>query len=81
MRHNHLTRDIKPEGQCPACDESRWVRSSLCQGGECVEISGLGTDEIRMRSSANRSKALKFTPQEWDAFLGGVRNGEFDLPA
>jgi len=19
-RHNHLTRDIKPEGQCPACD-------------------------------------------------------------
>jgi hypothetical protein len=18
--HNHLTRDIKPEGQCPACD-------------------------------------------------------------
>lgn len=20
IRHNHITRDIKPEGQCPACD-------------------------------------------------------------
>lgn len=20
-RHNHITRDIKPEGQCPVCDE------------------------------------------------------------
>lgn len=21
MSHNHVTRDIKPKGQCPACDE------------------------------------------------------------
>ena len=21
--HSHLTRDIKPEGQCPACDAGR----------------------------------------------------------
>ena len=59
----------------------KWIKSSLCDGGECVEISGLGTDEIRMRSSANPYKILKFTPEEWDAFLGGVLAGEFDLPA
>ena len=22
-RHNHMTRDVKPEGQCPACDARR----------------------------------------------------------
>jgi hypothetical protein len=21
VQHNHMTRDIKPHGQCPACDE------------------------------------------------------------
>lgn len=23
MKHNHMTRDIKPVGQCPGCDQSR----------------------------------------------------------
>ena len=23
MKHNHLTRDIKPSGECPACDKTR----------------------------------------------------------
>lgn len=59
----------------------KWIKSSLCDGGECVEISGLGTDTILMRSSMNRRTVLKFTPAEWDAFLGGVLAGEFNLPA
>lgn len=59
----------------------KWIKSTLCDGGECVEVSGLGTDEILMRSSANRRTILKFTPAEWDAFLGGVLAGEFNLPA
>ena len=27
MNHNHITRDIKPKGQCPACDEYHNKRS------------------------------------------------------
>ena len=32
-----------------------------------------------VRDSKNpRGPVLMFTPEEWDAFFGGVRNGEFD---
>lgn len=23
VSHNHVTRDVKPEGECPSCDETR----------------------------------------------------------
>jgi hypothetical protein len=44
-----------------------------------VEVASLPHDEIGVRNSRDRAGAvLKFTPDEWHAFLGGVRNGEFD---
>jgi hypothetical protein len=57
-----------------------WVKSSLSSyNGECVEVQGLTDDTIRVRDSKNpRAGVLNFTPGEWDAFIGGVRNGEFD---
>jgi hypothetical protein len=34
---------------------------------------------VVVRDSKNaRGPVLGFTPDEWDAFVGGVRNGEFD---
>lgn len=36
-------------------------------------------DTIRVRDSTNPDgRVLSFTAAEWDAFIGGVRNGEFD---
>ena len=61
-----------------------WMKSSLSMhNGSCVEVAGLAdeiADEIiRVRDSKNPSGGvLAFTHAEWDAFLGGVRNGEFD---
>jgi len=57
-----------------------WVKSSLSfSNGNCVEVAILPRDEIGVRNSRDRQGAvLKFTPDEWHAFLGGVRNGEFD---
>jgi hypothetical protein len=59
---------------------SDWIKSSLSfSNGNCVEVAGLGGEEIGVRNSRDRGGAvLRFTPDEWDAFLGGVRNGEFD---
>jgi hypothetical protein len=57
-----------------------WIKSSLsAYGPDCVEVAGLGSDQIRVRDSKNpRGGILNFTIREWDAFIGGVRNGEFD---
>jgi hypothetical protein len=57
-----------------------WMKSSLsAHNGNCVEVAGLADDTIRVRDSKNpRGGVLNFTTAEWDAFLGGVRNGEFD---
>ncbi len=56
-----------------------WIKSSFSSyTGNCVEVAGLASDTIRVRDSKNPAGGvLSFTPGEWDAFIGGVRNGEF----
>ena len=57
-----------------------WIKSSLSfSNGNCVEVASLPDDEIGVRNSRDaEGPVLRFTPDEWHAFLGGVRNGEFD---
>ncbi len=57
-----------------------WTKSSLSlSNGNCVEVASLPGDQIGVRDSKDaEGPVLKFTPDEWQAFLGGVRNGEFD---
>ena len=59
---------------------STWVKSSLSYANHnCVEVSELSEGTIGVRNSRDREGAvLQFTPDEWHAFLGGVRKGEFD---
>jgi len=59
---------------------SYWVKSSLSfSNGNCVEVASLPEGEIGVRNSRDAQGAvLRFTSDEWHAFLGGVRNGEFD---
>jgi Domain of unknown function (DUF397) len=60
--------------------DSRWMKSSLSfSNGNCVEVAGLAGGDIGVRDSKDsEGPVLRFTPDEWRAFLGGVRNGEFD---
>jgi hypothetical protein len=59
---------------------SYWIKSSLSYAnGNCVEVASLPGGTIGVRNSRDsRGPVLRFTPAEWHAFLGGVRNGEFD---
>jgi Domain of unknown function (DUF397) len=59
---------------------SYWVKSSLSfSNGNCVEVTDLTGGGIGVRDSKDvPGPVLRFTPDEWHAFLGGVRNGEFD---
>ena len=60
--------------------DSYWVKSSLSfSNGNCVEVASLPEGEVGVRNSRDsEGLVLRFTSDEWQAFLGGVRNGEFD---
>ncbi len=59
---------------------SYWVKSSLSfSNGNCVEVANLPDGRIGVRNSRDsEGPVLRFTSDEWHAFLGGARNGEFD---
>jgi hypothetical protein len=45
----------------------------------CVEVAFVA-GAIAVRDSKNATgPVLVFTPDEWDAFVGGAKDGEFDL--
>jgi hypothetical protein len=57
-----------------------WIRSGRSgpTGGNCVEVAFLGDGQIAVRNSRHPAgPALIFTAAEWEAFLGGARDGEF----
>jgi hypothetical protein len=57
-----------------------WHKSTRSGMNGCVEVAFAG-GRIAVRDSKDqRSPVLVFTPHEWRAFVGGVRDGEFDLP-
>jgi len=57
-----------------------WVKSSLSfSNGNCVEVANLPGGQVGvLHSKHTEGLVLRFTPDEWQAFLGGVRSGEFD---
>jgi hypothetical protein len=58
--------------------ESHWRRSSRCASSSCVEVAAVN-DEVLLRDSKNPEvPPLSFTREEWTAFVGGVKLGEFD---
>jgi hypothetical protein len=57
-----------------------WRKSTLSHTNGCVEVAFVN-DRIAVRDSKDRNgPVLVFTPFEWEAFVGGVRDGEFDSP-
>jgi hypothetical protein len=59
----------------------RWFKSSASASGACVEVAHLPGGGVAVRDSKDRSKAPHvYTRREWEAFVIGVKNGEFDVP-
>jgi hypothetical protein len=57
----------------------QWFKSSRSGSDGCVEVALPDADEVLVRDSKTPHGAvLRFTGAEWDAFLAGVRGGEFD---
>jgi hypothetical protein len=55
-----------------------WRKSGRCDSSHCVEVART-RDRVGVRDAKDPNGAvLWFTPEEWTAFLDGVRNGEFN---
>jgi hypothetical protein len=53
--------------------------SSFCNFGDCVEVGTLRGGAVSVRDTKDAAgTTLTFTRDEWDAFVKGVKNGEFD---
>ena len=61
---------------------ANWHTSSLSSGGTtCVQVAFLDHGLVALRDSKDPSKAPHlFTDAEWDAFVGGIMNGELRRP-
>ncbi|SCG51814.1 DUF397 domain-containing protein [Micromonospora rifamycinica] len=69
-----------------AMPEVAWHIStkSDSNGGSCVEAGPLldGSGRVAVRHSKARDAAtIVYTADEWTAFVGGVKDGEFDFTA
>jgi hypothetical protein len=73
--------EIEAKGLRVDLDGAAW-RTSTRSGpysDNCVEVAFV-CDAVAVRDSKNRSgSVLLFTLQEWDAFVSGAKDGEFDL--
>ncbi|GAB3391753.1 DUF397 domain-containing protein [Micromonospora halotolerans] len=70
-------------GQHPKGDfdlsQAVWQRAEGDTSDSAVEVAFVG-DLIGMRNSAEPDgPVLVFTQDEWDAFVAGAQDGEFDL--
>lgn len=61
---------------------SRVVTSSFCHWDQpqCVEVEAQSNGDIAVTDSKMQpgSPVLFYTREEWEAFVAGVKNGEFD---
>jgi len=60
---------------------ARWRKSTRSNaGGDCVEVADNLSDAVAVRDSKDKTgPVLTFTPDEWRAFIGGAKDGEFDI--
>ncbi|MER6093381.1 DUF397 domain-containing protein [Streptomyces bluensis] len=60
---------------------ARWRKSRRSGGnGNCVEVARLSNGDVAMRNSRfPAGPVLVYTREEIEAFLGGVKDGEFDF--
>jgi hypothetical protein len=58
-----------------------WRRAAVgrCEAGACVEVAQFQDSYLFRDSKDPDGPVLRFTREEWDAFVSGVRAGDFEF--
>ena len=56
---------------------TKWVKSTRCESNSCVECRKVDGG-VEVRNSTNPDHVLFFTDDEWQAFIGGAQDGDFN---
>lgn len=58
-----------------------WKKSSFCKADDpmCVEVNMSDGEFVLVRDNMEPRALAMYTKAEWDAFIKGVKAGEFDL--
>lgn len=82
MAEHPRPRDYDPDTAAGFFEEEKWAKSFASEpnGGNCVEVN-LGTSGlVGLRDTKlSASPVFVFDAGEWEAFLAGVKAGQFDL--
>jgi hypothetical protein len=73
--------EIETKGFRIDLSHAEWFKTTRSgpNSDNCVEVAFFD-EAIAVRDSKNPTgPALIFTPAEWDAFVGGAKDGEFDV--
>lgn len=73
--------EVETKGYRVDVSTAQWRKSARSGPNcdNCVEVAFVG-GAIAVRDSKDPDgHVLIFTPAEWDAFVGGAKDGEFDL--
>jgi hypothetical protein len=73
------------------CVEVAWTKSTYCPDGECVQVAWHGPcsdgncvqiakqgGAFLIRDTDDPTVVVRVRPQSWQAFLEGMKDGEFD---
>jgi len=56
----------------------KWYKSSACVTADCVEVRFTSTVNQTVEVRDSEGRMLTFTADEWNAFIQGAYDGEFD---
>jgi hypothetical protein len=62
----------------PQTEPGAWRRASFCASNECVEVAPHNGMIVMRNSTESRGQVLRYTAEEWQSFIRGVKAGEFD---
>jgi hypothetical protein len=79
VHHVPTTLTDMDSGRLDTVRNDAWRKSTFSGVAECVEVANEGPD-VRLRDSKDPGgPVLGFTSAEWQAFVLGVKAGEFDI--